>query len=194
MATEARTLRPWLSRLLVATALLSCIALWLPQPAPPQAVTPWSKAATPQDGLRTAKVAPRTSAQESTPALPAQLSGKSIEPSVFDPFAGVLPPPPLPVAKAVAPVAEIKPAAPPVNYRYLGQMLDPSGQWLVYLSGPDGREVPVRVGTRLPEGYEVESIKDDGVRLRYPAFEAYSLIPIPLSQQGNTLFVAPQTP
>jgi hypothetical protein len=67
-----------------------------------------------------------------------------------------------------------------LNYRYLGQMTDPTGQHLVYLSGPT-KEIAVAVGTRLDEGYVVEAITGDAVRLHYPPLDARAVIPLPAS-------------
>jgi hypothetical protein len=110
----------------------------------------------------------------------------------FDPFAGLQPPSPPVVSTAsvpkpfVGPTYVPPPAAPVLNYRYLGQMVDPSGQRLVYLAGPT-KEVRAAVGTRLDEGYVVEAINTDGVRLHYPPLDARAVIPLPSSGDGMAL-------
>lgn len=84
----------------------------------------------------------------------------------------------------MAPPPPAAPTAPPLAYRYLGQMVDPSGTRYVYLGKAD-RELPVAVGTRLEEGYVVESIGPEGIRLHYPPLDAHAVIPLPPDNDFN---------
>jgi len=112
--------------------------------------------------------------------LPLSLEPAAFPPAAFDPFVGAQSPPPQPPAPIVAisatPPAE--PVVPPLDYRYLGRMIDPTGQQIVYLARGD-KALPVAVGARLDEGYVVETITDDAIRLMYPAGQVHAVIPIP---------------
>ncbi|WP_423598379.1 hypothetical protein [Roseateles sp. MS654] len=65
-----------------------------------------------------------------------------------------------------------------MNYRYLGQLIDPQGQRKVYLARAD-KDLLVEAGTRLDEGYRVEAITDDEVRLIYDSLQQRAVIRIP---------------
>lgn len=122
--------------------------------------------------------------------LPPQLPPHPLDKSGFDPFASVQPPPTVALAAPalkpfVGPLYVPPPVAPTLNYRYLGQMTDPSGQRLVYLAGP-AKEIAVTTGTRLDEGYVVESVTTDAVRLHYPPLDARAVIPLPASADVAT--------
>ena len=112
----------------------------------------------------------------------------SLDKAAFDPFVGVQPPPPPPPKPFVGPIYVAPPpppAAPPLTYRYVGQMLDPSGKQLVYLGKAD-KDFPVIVGTRLDEGYVVEAITADGIRLHYPPLDARAVINIPAAKDSSS--------
>ncbi len=96
-------------------------------------------------------------------AVPARLPEQPLEPADRDPFAIPQPPPP---------------QAPALNYRYLGQFIDPQGQRKVYLARPD-KDLLVEAGTRLDEGYRVEAITDDEIRLVYEPLQQRTVIRIP---------------
>ncbi|HEY1395235.1 MAG TPA: hypothetical protein VF536_03935, partial [Roseateles sp.] len=70
------------------------------------------------------------------------------------------------------------PQAPALNYRYLGQFIDPQGQRKVYLARSD-KDVLVETGTRLDEGFRVEAITDDEIRLVYEPLQQRTVIRIP---------------
>jgi hypothetical protein len=70
--------------------------------------------------------------------------------------------------------------APPMNYRFYGQMLTPEGGRIVYLVKGSGAPIEVTVDQRLDDGYLVESITDQAVQLIYP----------PLGQRA-TIGIAP---
>ena len=114
-------------------------------------------------------------------SVPERLAAVTLEQASFDPFAGVQPPAPAappPAKPFVGPIYVPPPAPPAINYRYLGQMTDPEGKTLVYLSRSD-KDVLVAAGTSLDEGYKVEAITSDGVRLIYPPAGGRVTIPIP---------------
>ena len=77
------------------------------------------------------------------------------------------------------------PAAPPLAYRYLGEMTDPGGQRFVYLSKGD-KEYPVTVGSKLDEGYVVESITAETIGLYYPMLGLRAAIHIQPVQEPST--------
>ncbi len=177
-------MRASLRWLLAMTALASAVALAWPDTVSRAVARSEASIVDSQASINSA-VAPATVsavAAASVPALPAQLPTHTLEPAEFDPFVGEQAPP-SPPPKPVAPVAPIPqpaptPIAPPLDYRYLGQMIDPSGKRLVFL-GKAEREVLVAVGAQLEEGYMVDAIAPDGIQLRYPPLDLRAVIPIP---------------
>lgn len=169
-------MRSWLRWCLAGSVVLSAAALLWPQSAPiTQAVDTAPVSVSP--------AAPGMFNAASEPAitLPDKLSKEVISAATFDPFVGVVPPAPAVVVQP-PPVQVVQeppaPVAPPLNYRYLGKMTDPSGRKWVYLATPD-KELAVSLGTRLDEGYVVEAIRPDGVHLAYPPLGIKALIPVP---------------
>jgi len=116
--------------------------------------------------------------------LPNELPRQSLARTRFDPFVGVVPArQPLPVAPpmvvappVVAPAPQ--PTAPALNYRYLGRLVDPTGKVSVYLA-KGAKELLVEVGTQLDEGYVVEALGADAIRLHYPPLDTRAVINIP---------------
>jgi hypothetical protein len=181
-------MRPWLRWVLFVSLVASAVALWWPETitraierteAAVSGASNLAPAARPGQDMESAAV---------LPSLPARLSPISLEVAAFDPFVGLQPPPPpappVPVPVAVAPQPPPVPTAPPLAYRYLGQMVDPSGKRFVYLGKAD-KEMPVTVGTQLEEGYVVQSIGPEGIRLHYPPLDAHAVIPMPLDNDSN---------
>lgn len=115
------------------------------------------------------------------PPIPGRLPEAALEAADRDPF--MIPPPPPPPAPSPPPPPPPPPAAvaPPLNYRYLGSMLDPEGSRKVYLIRAD-KDVLVQSGTRLEEGYVVEAITDDEIRLIYEPLQQRAVIRIPPAQ------------
>lgn len=70
------------------------------------------------------------------------------------------------------------PKLPVLNLRFLGRMVTPAGEQLLYLARGDAAVV-VGVGDRLDEGYVVESLGAEGVTLVYPELSAKVVVPIP---------------
>ena len=122
----------------------------------------------------------------STPryALPERLPHFEFAEAHFDPFVGLVTPVPPTAPATVVSLPPLPPAAPersmpPVlKYRFLGSFTDPNGNRIVYLTRGD-KDVRVAVGTQLDEGYVVEAIDVDGVRLLFPPLDARATIAIP---------------
>lgn len=144
-----------------------------------------------------AAASPLPVASSELSALPSRLDAPEIEPAkrdIFSPVAlpappaepasaPVMPPPvQTPIAVQPPPPAPPPPAPPALPYRYLGSMLTPGGQRLVMLARGQ-TAVPVTEGTRLDEGYVVEAVTEEVVRLVYPALGSIVLLEIP---QGDT--------
>lgn len=176
-------MRPWLRWLLAASALASAVALWWPDSVSQAVARSEVTAANSQTVIDSVlePVAPPVNGFMRT-ALPSRLPVLTLDSANFDPFVGVQPPPPPPPKPQPVPVAEAPPppapTAPPLSYRYLGQMVDPSGKRLVYL-GKGDKDVLVAVGTQLDEGYVVEAIAADGIQLHYPPLDMRAVINIP---------------
>lgn len=86
------------------------------------------------------------------------------------------PPPPAPLAQVAAP----PPAPPAMVWRYLGTLHTPDGKKLVMISRrnePDA--VVVTSGLRLDDGYEVQAVSDEAIRLLYPPLQYEVVITIP---------------
>jgi hypothetical protein len=181
-------MRPALRWGLAGTVVLSALAWWWPRATP--AVV---QAAARVEGRTAADVGIRTStaATDANPAsLPSTIASWQIEPARRDLFAPVVPPPP-PAAKApvlpvvavaapvvAAPVVPPAPTAPAINLRYLGAMVTPEGKRLVMLARGE-TTFTVQEGTRLDEGYVVQSIGREAVRLFYAATNTVLDVPIP---------------
>lgn len=187
-------MRPWLRWTLIVTLLLSVIAIAWPSKTA-QAVAQVAD----RTAERAKALAPATTtvaAESVVSPLPAMLPTHFLDKATFDPFAGVQPPPP-PAPEAEKPLmGPLQPAPvarPALNYRYLGQFTDPSGKRSVYLSRAD-KDITVEVGAKLDEGYTVEAIGPDGIRLYYPPLRAHASIPIPAAAQDSTSLAFRTTP
>lgn len=189
MVTAAASVRPSLRLVLGLTAVATAVAVWWPEgtvSAPSSVVRSVSAAGTSVTPERVSSAVDEPAAAVN---LPERLPRPSLEPASFDPFVGVRPAPPAPPPSpvAVAPLVAtpvMAPVAPTLNYRYLGGMTDPSGERRVYLARGDSA-VAVSVGARLDEGYVVEAIDSEAVRLHYPPLDAHVRIPIPAHQEEN---------
>lgn len=97
-----------------------------------------------------------------------------------DPFAPIQVEAPVliaPPTAAVAPSTPV-PVPPQLSWRYFGAMVTPEGQRLVMLAHGE-TTLTIQPGTRLDEGYVVEAIDTDAVRIIYPALRTVVNIPIP---------------
>lgn len=172
-------MRPWLRWLLIASVLLSAAALLWPQGTHVAQVAEAVQAKVIAD--REDAVSPQPVATPATNLdIPESLTKVQLPPATFDPFVGVVPPPPKAPPPPPEPVVQAPPppTAPPINYRYLGQMVAPDGNKLIYLANSE-KELLVTRGTKLDEGYIVEVIQPDGVHLTYPPLGTKVLIPAP---------------
>lgn len=185
-------MRSWLRWMLVVSVVASGLALLWPDGVT-QAISRSEVAIAGAQAAADIALEPRPFALISPPpaALPHRLPVHALEPADFDPFVGLQPPPAPPprpsatvlaAAPPAAPPVPPTPTAPPLNYRYLGQMIDPAGTRLVYLGRAD-KEVPVAVGTQLDEGYVVDAINANGIQLRYPPLDTRAVISIPPTEE-----------
>jgi hypothetical protein len=63
-------------------------------------------------------------------------------------------------------------------YKVVGVMLDPEGRRLVVLGRAD-KSLVASPGMQLEEGFVIESVGDEAVRLLYPPLEVRFDLPIP---------------
>jgi hypothetical protein len=187
-------MRSSLRWLLLGTVCLTIVAVWWPVDGSGIKVVAARASDATSGQLEVPAVTISVPSSRERVVLPARLPVHSLDKSDFDPFVGLQPtpaaapplaPPPKPF---VGPIYVPPPPPPSIQYRYLGQMIDPTGKQVVYLARPD-KEVPVSVGTHLDEGYVVEAITAEGVRLHYPALDARTVVPIPHSD-GNAPFAS----
>src|SRR5262249_29218969 len=134
---RALIMRSSLRWLLIASLLLSALALWWPGDVSRAVARSVDAASRSQPATwPSATTAPAITNEAAAAPRPDRLGTASLEKASFDPFVGVQPPPPPAPKPLVGPVYEPPappPAPPQLNYRYLGQMTDPSGQRFVYL-------------------------------------------------------------
>lgn len=179
MTRPSLALRSPLRWLLGLSALLSAVAIGWPddvsRAASSQGAAPWQSPPSPVTPDRPVVAGMR---------LPERLPVHTLDKATFDPFVGLQPPPPPPPKIVVAPVVVSAPMPPQLAYRYLGQMTDPSGQQRHFLARMD-KDVPVAVGTLLDEGYVVEAITTDAIRLHYPPLNTRVEIRIPPSRDPS---------
>ena len=78
------------------------------------------------------------------------------------------------------------PTAPVLSYRVIGHMLNPDGKRFVYIAQGD-TTLAVKEGTELKEGYVVEAITDNAIKLFYPPLDQHVSLPLPntLSSSGS---------
>lgn len=126
---------------------------------------------------------PAKSAGQGIGAIPVQLASQPLEAADRDPF--MIPPPPAPPAPPAPPPPPPPPppTAPPMTYRFLGQFVDPQQQRKVFLGRSDGKEVLVEVGTQL-DGYRVDAITADEVRLVYEPLQQTAVIRLPVETRA----------
>jgi hypothetical protein len=187
-SSKAIRMRRSLTWVLAATLALSAVALvWQPPGAVPPAALEQARPGASSSLERTMVMdaaSRMTAGAEAARAqrvavVPGEFERELLEPAkrnVFAPVEAPLPkasapmrPAPLPpVVTAVAPPQPAAPPPPALNYRYLGEMTSPAGERLVYLARGE-EAVVVAAGTRLDDGYVVEAITEDAVRLAYPA-------------------------
>jgi hypothetical protein len=182
-AVEVRRSLGWA---LLVTLTLSAASLWWPGAAPRLVVAVPRADAPPR--LEQAAAGIGLLAQPHPPALPVTLPPWELSLALSDPFgASALPvaaPPrpaaPTPVVAPAAPPQLVAAAAPPVPLRYLGSMLTPQGQWLVMLLRGD-TAIVARAGLGFEDGYVIQSISPQAVRLVHTTTGAGLDIAVPVS-------------
>lgn len=182
-------MRKGLAWVLGATVALSGVALWLPhdEEGGTSALSARQWAAAVPAALAP-EAATRPSPARAQGPLPSVWPLQALEPAKRDLFAPVLPPPPpapkpLKVVSAPPrPVEPPAPMAPPMNYRYFGQMRKPDGSLIVYLSRGN-TPIQVSVGERLDDGYVVESVSEEEIQLVYPPLGVKAAVNIPPAQR-----------
>lgn len=117
--------------------------------------------------------------------LPEMLPAQDLQPTAKDPFASLLLVKPIPPAPSVPlPAPPPEPVrAPPLTYRYLGSFTNPQGAREIYLSN-NSRTVPVRQGSQLDGGYEVETIGATSIKVLHGATQ--TRVDIPIVQNKET--------
>ena len=85
---------------------------------------------------------------------------------------------PPPTVVAMAPIKPPPPSAPPLPFRYVGQMTDATGQLLVYLAQGDD-VLLVKVGEQLAGSYRLYSIDDTKLVLTYIPLNQQQMLVIP---------------
>lgn len=173
-------MRSSLRWLLSASVLLSALALWWPDDAS-HAIAQASAMSAAMTTKSPSQAARAAAPEAPAMRLPQRLSTLALDKASFDPFVGVqplAPPPPGPFVGPVYVAPTPAPTPPTLNYRYLGQMTDPSGKKLHYLVKAD-KDVPIAVGTRLDEGYVVEAITAAAIHLHHPQLDVRAEIHVP---------------
>jgi hypothetical protein len=103
------------------------------------------------------------------------------------PVQAIPPPPALALALAIpAPVAPplivAQQPPPTMSYRFLGKMLNPQGEPVLYLIGQGDQALAIKVGDRLEGGWLVRSVDDDAVHLFHPLADLRAVVAIPAAQ------------
>jgi hypothetical protein len=153
----------WL--LLVATAVLAAWSLRKPATAPVvAAVVPSALPA----------------AAEASPTVSRPWPEIEVAAALGDPFAVTLSATAsTSVAPAPAPtVAPPAPTAPALAHRFFGRVVGPDGQLLTLLTRT-GAPVAISDGMALDDGYVVEAVRADAVRLVYPPLGIVVELPLP---------------
>ena len=187
-ASPRRQLRAPVKWALIGTLLATVVSLFLPQRG---LVSAWeSDAAVPASsslGSRAVRGSPAAVARTQPPLASASRAGEPplvTSGATFDPFIGVVIPPPSVPPPAAQPVVTPMPPAPPAQeYRFLGRITSPDGSEQFLLSRGDA-SAAVTTGTVLDNGYVVESISQDAVVLVYPPLGSKVSIPIGTNPSG----------
>jgi hypothetical protein len=182
----------WLA--LGASGLASAWALWGSLPDKDRAgtcpliaaIASADRPATVSHAQTTLQTPDRIALAASTP-LPHTLQPWQLDVAVRDPFVPyALPPPaeppvPSPEGKKPVrpePIAEPVRTAPPMDYRFLGRMLTPEGRPITLLARGD-TTIEVQPGQQLDDGYRVEAVSEQAIRLAYPSLGTVVDVPIP---------------
>jgi hypothetical protein len=186
---------------LLLVTVLACLGalLWpadaqvstaVARPAPNEAVGVGSQAA---GQLQGAVLGPHSEALQTVPDV---LKTQRLDAARFDPFLGqpateanvAAHPHRAPTAQAAEPEARATAEAvdqrtppPALNTRFIGRMIDPQGQLSVFLSDAENA-VAAAPGTRLSDGWVVDSIGDATLRFSHPPTGSRAQLDIPPPQ------------
>ncbi len=112
--------------------------------------------------------------------LPAHWPQPNVDVAPRNPFLATPPLAPKPVIAAVTAPPPATPPSPVSDYRFWGGMKIAGGQRLVYLArGESGNPIAIDVGTRLEDGWSVDTISDNAVVLVHAATQRRSTLSIP---------------
>jgi hypothetical protein len=176
-----------------SSGLASAWALWGSLPVTDRAGTPLIAAIASADRdaiVSHTQAAPQTlgrTALAASAPLPQMLQPWQLDVAVRDPFVPYVPPPPAepPVPSPERkkpirpePIAEPVRTAPPMDYRFLGRMLTPEGRPIVLLARGD-TTIEIQPGQQLDDGYRVETVGEQAIRLAYPPLGTAVDVPIP---------------
>jgi hypothetical protein len=85
--------------------------------------------------------------------------------------------PPAPTAPP-PPAEQPPPSGPALTHRFFGRVVGPDGQLLTLLTRT-GDPIAISEGMALDDGYVVESVRADAVRLVYPPLGVIVELPLP---------------
>jgi hypothetical protein len=152
------------------------------------ALAAWSYRWTPAPTLVAAAVLPAAANTPSADvtsqrsARPDRWPEVEVAPAVGDPFSVAPPkeaprnlPPPGPPPAPEPPPA---PTAPALEHRFFGRVVGPDGRQITLLTRT-GVPVAVSDGVALDDGYVVESVRPEAVRLVYPPLGTVVDLPVP---------------
>lgn len=181
------------------TVLLAAWAQWWPRSQPTVVAATVQLGAKPLQPVVGTTPGPTTGSRLKVDLLAAEVEALqpwTLEPAGRDPFVALpvatplaAAPPQVVVAPAApAPQTPLSPppaAAPPVTaLRYLGALFNPNGERLLLLA--DGEVVvTAQPGTALPNGYVVQSVALDAVRVAHPPTGAAIDISLPSVVRGK---------
>lgn len=94
---------------------------------------------------------------------------------IFAPKSWYVPPPPPPPAVAAPPPA---PVAPPLPFRYIGQLADINGKPVIYLVKSETVLV-VSVGEIIEQDYRLDSVNETQLAFTYLPMKTQQLLPLP---------------
>lgn len=186
-------MRPVLAYGLGASVVLVLLAQWWPagRPALAGAVPANPGSAAIQARVGTGEPTLAHAVQLKAPPLPATLPPLDLQTQGNDPFVpwqpSSAPQPAAPKVAAPPPASLLVPTPAPVPptpqapqqaLRYLGFFSSPAGATVVLLADGEA-SFPVTVGTQLPNGYVVQSLGPDAVRLLYAPTATTVDIPLP---------------
>lgn len=163
-------MQTWIKWSFAGSIVLSAFALF------PDKASQIVSATTPRSDarpIRPAAITPELNKQALTEALadpfllPVSKASATTQPSPRSQAASVAPPPP-----------QLPPSPPGNAYRYIGRFVSPEGTTIVLIGDQDSI-IQASVGMQLANGYVVEDITTDTIKLVYPPLDSRSLIVIP---------------